>query len=139
MWYLWVILWKSGIIWLDFLIPLACIPTLKTPRHNNANIYSVVCLQEFKGAAKLYFTHYVCVVIILFNTGWFKPVTSTYFFAKLLSHTLLCLFCFFEFWCRLNKTSKCHLWFCSYFIKAICKFVKTWSRIVGFLQSVDRR
>ena len=32
----------------------------------------------FKGATKLYFTHYSCVVITLFNTGLSKSAFSTY-------------------------------------------------------------
>ena len=44
---------------------------------------------RFKGAAKLYFTHYIGAVIVLFNTGLYKSVISAYSFAKLL------------FWCFL--------------------------------------
>ena len=36
-----------------------------------------------KGATKFYFTHYPCEVIILFNTGLYKSVFSTYSFGKL--------------------------------------------------------
>ena len=42
---------------------------------------------EIKGATKLYFTHYSCVVIILFNTGSYKSAFSTISFGKL-------VFCF---------------------------------------------
>ena len=35
-----------------------------------------------KGATKLYFTHYSCVVIVLFNTGLYKSVFSTYSFGR---------------------------------------------------------
>ena len=37
---------------------------------------------HFKGATKSYFTHYLCVVIILYNTGFFKFVLSTYYFKR---------------------------------------------------------
>ena len=40
-------------------------------------------MNDCKGAKKLCFTHYSCVVIILFNTGLYKSAVSTYFFAKL--------------------------------------------------------
>ena len=42
------------------------------------------CLSNVKGATKLYLTHYVRVVIILFNMVLYKSVISTYSFAKLL-------------------------------------------------------
>ena len=67
-------------------------------KNNAASVY-------FKGTTKLCFTHYMCVVIILFNTGLYKSAISTYSFAKLL---FLCLLWFsilyFEFLCHLNKT-----------------------------------
>ena len=37
----------------------------------------------FKGATKSYFTHYSCLVIILFNTGLCKSVFSTISIGKL--------------------------------------------------------
>ena len=40
-------------------------------------------LQEIKGAMKLYFTQYSCVVITLFNTGLYESVFSTFSFGKL--------------------------------------------------------
>ena len=48
-----------------------------------------------KGATKLYFLHYSCVVIILFNTGLQKSVFSIYSFGKLvfLSFCILCVYC----------------------------------------------
>ena len=42
---------------------------------------------NIKVATKLYLAHYSCVVIILFNTGLYKSVFSTYSFGKL-------VFCF---------------------------------------------
>ena len=39
-------------------------------------------LQPFKGATKLYFIHYLHVVIILFSTGLCKSALSTYSFGK---------------------------------------------------------
>ena len=38
---------------------------------------------RIKGATKLYFTHYSCTVIILFNTGLYKSAFSIYSFGKL--------------------------------------------------------
>ena len=38
-----------------------------------------------KGATKLRFTHYLCVVIYLFNTGIYKSVFSTDSFGKLVA------------------------------------------------------
>ena len=58
-----------------------------------------------KGATKFYFTHDSCVVIILFNTGLYKSVFSTYSFGKLvfLSLCLFCVFCcLFWIWRNLN-------------------------------------
>ena len=46
-----------------------------------------------KGTTKLYFTHYSCVVIVLFNTGWFA--FSTISFRKLVFR--FCAFCDFCF------------------------------------------
>ena len=37
----------------------------------------------FKGATKSYFTHYSCVVIILFNTGLSRSAFSKIYFGKL--------------------------------------------------------
>ena len=37
----------------------------------------------FKGATKFYFTHYLHMVIILFNTGLYKSAFSTFSFGKL--------------------------------------------------------
>ena len=39
-------------------------------------------LSRVKGATKLYFMHYSCVVIILFSTGLCKSAFSTYSFGK---------------------------------------------------------
>ena len=38
--------------------------------------------EKFKGAAKFYFTHYLFVVIILFNTGLYKAAFSVDSFGK---------------------------------------------------------
>ena len=45
---------------------------------------------KVKGAAKLYFIYYLCVVIILFSTGLFKSVFSTFSFEKLGFSVFLC-------------------------------------------------
>ena len=39
--------------------------------------------KQFKGATKLYFTNYACVVIIMFNTSLYKSVFSADAFGKL--------------------------------------------------------
>ena len=39
--------------------------------------------EKLKGATKFYFTHYACVVIILFNMGLYKSAFSTDSFGKL--------------------------------------------------------
>ena len=50
--------------------------------------------QYLKGAPKFYFTHYSCLIIILFNTGLWKSVFSTYSVARL----VFCLSMFSVFW-----------------------------------------
>ena len=40
-------------------------------------------LNSFQGTRKLYFMHYSCVIIILFNTGFKKSVFSGDSFGKL--------------------------------------------------------
>ena len=54
-------------------------------------------LNSFQGTRKLYFMHYSCVVIILFNTGFKKSVFSGDSFGKLvfLSFWAFCVFCLF--------------------------------------------
>ena len=52
-----------------------------------------ICRCAFKGAMKLYFTDYLCVVIILFNTGLYKSAFFTESFGKL----VLCLSALFVF------------------------------------------
>ena len=47
--------------------------------------------KRLKGATKLYFTHYLCAVIILFNTGY----TSLHFLLILLEDWLVLSFCSF--------------------------------------------
>ena len=53
----------------------------------------------FKGTPKFYFTHYLCVVIILFNTGLCKSAFSTYSFGKL--DFRLSVFSVIWIWCHL--------------------------------------
>ena len=59
----------------------------------NQNSFSFVVL---KGATELYFTHYSCVVIILFNSGLYKSAFFTDSFGKLV---FLCTFCVFYLFC----------------------------------------
>ena len=54
---------------------------VKTCKKNAAVKWYVI--SSVKGATKLYFTHYSCVVIILFNTGLYKSAFSISSFGKL--------------------------------------------------------
>ena len=46
----------------------------------------------------MHFTHYICVVITLINTGLYKSAISTYSFAKLFFLCFLCIyFCIYLF------------------------------------------
>ena len=56
----------------------------------------------FKGAMKLYFMHYLCVVIILFNTGLYKSAFSPDTFGKLF-FCLSVLFALCWIWGTLHK------------------------------------
>ena len=58
-----------------------------------ANIIDSHSENTIKGAKKLYFTHYSCVVIILFNTGLLKSAFSSDSFGKLV-FSLFALFVF---------------------------------------------
>ena len=53
--------------------------------------------KKFKGAKKLHFVHYLCVVIILFNTGLYKSTFSTDSFWKL-------VFCFSAPFCIVSNS-----------------------------------
>ena len=55
----------------------------------------------FKGSTKLYFIHYLHVVIVLFSTGLYKSVFSVYSFGKLTF--CLSMFWFFMFLCKKRK------------------------------------
>ena len=59
---------------------------------------SDVLTANIKRATKLYFMHYSCVVIILFNMDLFKSAFSTYSFKNLAFRLpvffIFCLFCF---------------------------------------------
>ena len=62
----------------------------------------ITSFPSIKGAAKSYFTHYLCVVIILLNIGLYKFAVSTYSFGKLdfrlsVFSMVLCLFCILNF------------------------------------------
>ena len=67
--------------------------------------FVVMILYFIKGAAKLYFTHYLCVVIILFNTGLYKSVFSTYLFGKLIVLSF-CAYCVYFFYVVLVDTGR---------------------------------
>ena len=64
----------------------------------------VFIITNIKGAPKLYFMHYSCVVITLFSTGLRKSALSTYSFEKLLS------FCTFGFFVCSLIWIRCHLY-----------------------------
>ena len=59
-------------------------------------------MKAFKGAAKLHFTHYSYVVIILFNTGLYKSAFCTDSFEKLLV-CISALFTLFRIRSNLDK------------------------------------
>ena len=69
--------------------------------------YFKMFLYDLKGATKLYFTHYLCAVIILFSTGLYKPAFSTYSFGKLVFASFWAFLCFlpvmYWIWCYLHK------------------------------------
>ena len=46
----------------------------------------VIQIKEIKGATQCYFTHYSCVVIILFDTGLGRSAFFTICFRKLVFH-----------------------------------------------------
>ena len=46
------------------------------------NIWLIKFTTNLNGATKLYFRHYACAVIILFNTGLYKSIFSTYSFGN---------------------------------------------------------
>ena len=56
---------------------------------------------DIKGATKLYFTHYSCAVIILYNAGLYKSAFSTYLFKKLVVLSF-CTFCAYFFCVELD-------------------------------------
>ena len=52
----------------------------------------------FKGAMKLYFMHYLCVIIVLFTTDLYKSGFSTCSLKKLgFFFSVFCVFCLFCF------------------------------------------
>ena len=110
------------------------------------NIWFLLCennsrsitIQELKGATKLYFTHYSCVFIILFNTDLCRIAFSTISFGKLVFRLFeLWIFNFFNqmLWTKVLKYMlSCYaiflcnfvMWPCSHFIKThpiktVCK------------------
>ena len=86
----------------------------------------------FKGATKLFFTHYSCVVIIFSSTGISKSAFSTYYFGILVFYlSVFCVFCNmrFEFDVLYNHCSyKHHL--------AICNFVLTSYKLFLFVKTL---
>ena len=87
-------------------------PIMKRGRFFNVIVFifilSLKLCHMFKGATKLYFTHYLCVVIIFYNTGLYESGFSPYYFQKLVYHLpmfyVLCLLWVFNsisFPCRI--------------------------------------
>ena len=60
------------------------------------SFYLPVKFHFLKGATKSNFTHYSCVVIVLFNTSLYRSAFSTVSFGKLFfkSFCVFCVFCF---------------------------------------------
>ena len=55
-------------------------------------------MKLLKEATKFYFMHYLCVVIILFNTDLYKPAFPTYPFENLVFRlSVFSIFCLFYF------------------------------------------
>ena len=48
----------------------------------------------FKGATKSYFTHYFCLVFVLFNAAFCRSAFSTVSFGKLVVFLCFLFFCF---------------------------------------------
>lgn len=67
------------------LVPRSCRSTTIRQLIINDNIFNLKNVL-IKGAPNLYFMHYLCVVIILLNTGLYKSAFYTCFFRKLICH-----------------------------------------------------
>ena len=109
--------------------------------HHTKQLLFALNRSSFKGTTKLYFTHYSCAVIILFNTGLSKSAFSTYLFRKLvvLSYCTFCvyilciecdvIFLNFNNICIIIVYIVCVWCFCSQLLEAICKgVIKIWSQ-----------
>ena len=78
----------------------------------------------FKGATKFYFTHYWCVVIVLFNTSFCKSVFYADSFGKLFFYpSVLFLLCWILFKLHLH----CTIIVYTVGIRVVCIFVLTYS------------
>ena len=67
----------------------------------------------FKGATKLYFMHYSCVVIILFNTDLYKSEFVTYFFRKTSFSSFCALYFLF-----IPFRTRCNIWVNNFLINS---------------------
>ena len=76
--------------------------------NNVSTLSSFFLIMTLKGAMKLYFMHYMLVVIILFNTGLFKSAISTYSFAKILFLCFLWFSVYFVPWILISSNSSFH-------------------------------
>ena len=87
--------------------------------------FSVILFQQqidFKGALNMYFTHYLCAVIILLNTGLYKSAFST---CSLWKPTFLffCHFCAFcLFFMSSFQTLQHFRYHYSYKYRVLCDF-----------------
>ena len=75
----------------------------------------------FKGAAKSYFMHYSCVVIVLFNTALCRSAFSMVPFRKLVFFVFLCFL-----WIKTLKYAS------SYYVILVCNFVLTLKKKLTF-------
>ena len=81
---------------------------------------------EIKGAPKLYFMHYSCVVTILLTADLYKSVFSAYTFKKLVFR----LFVFYVFWIQCHLSILEHLCsYCLYRYKVLFNFVLTYVNV----------
>ena len=74
-----------------------------------------------------------CSIRLYISLQFLAILFQNYFFyvsfgsLSVLYFELWCLQDFITVICINHNLSQCYLWFCSYLLKAICKFVKTWN------------
>ena len=82
---------------------------ITTSRCKYVKLWKVFIKKFVKGATKLYFMYYLCVIIILFSMGLYKSAFSTYSFGK----TRFSSFCVLVF--RVSVSLAFNFQFCSMF------------------------